>query len=68
MVDKEKQHRIDELFVAACEIPQSQLKEFLDQACGNDAEVRTAVERLLAADRELHLDDQNLAAPRLVVL
>ncbi len=61
MVDHNKQKRIDEIFCKACEIPKSQLDEFLDDVCGDDLEIRSQVEKLLAADHDLQSDEQILA-------
>jgi len=41
-----------EIFLAACERPAGERGPFLDQACGDDAELRRAIDALLAADEE----------------
>ncbi|HET8897978.1 MAG TPA: protein kinase [Rhodanobacteraceae bacterium] len=42
--------RLDELFDAAQDIPLQKRAAWLDESCGNDMELRHALERLLAAD------------------
>ena len=49
-MDTERWARIDELFHAACERPASERAAFLDEACGDDAELRRLVDELLALD------------------
>jgi serine/threonine protein kinase len=46
----DRHERIRELFVDAVDLPSQQRGAFLDQACGADADLRAAVERLIAAD------------------
>jgi eukaryotic-like serine/threonine-protein kinase len=41
-----------DLFLAACERPAGERGPLLDQACGDDAELRRAIDDLLAADAE----------------
>ena len=44
--------QIKELFTAALETPEPQRSQFLESACGGDADLRAEVERLLAANEE----------------
>jgi eukaryotic-like serine/threonine-protein kinase len=41
--------RLEEVFLAASELPESERSAYLDEACGPDVELRAAVDRLLAA-------------------
>ena len=41
--------RLESVFIAASELPEVERSAFLEKACGSDAELRGAVERLLAA-------------------
>ena len=43
--------RIKDIFLAACGLAAEPLAFYLQAACGDDVELRGAVERLLAADR-----------------
>src|SRR3974390_816179 len=43
---------IEEIFQNAIERPESQRIEYVKSACGEDAELRSEVESLLASDRE----------------
>ncbi len=53
-------HRVDELFVAAVELPAAQRADFLEDAARNDPpEVRKLVMELIAADERA---DSNFAA------
>lgn len=45
--------RVQELFAEAVELPAAERSAFLDQACGDDQELRGRVEELLAADAEI---------------
>jgi non-specific serine/threonine protein kinase/serine/threonine-protein kinase len=54
-VNRERHARMKELFLAACERTAGERGPFLDQACGDDAELRRAVGDLLAADEEVPL-------------
>jgi hypothetical protein len=47
-VTPERHAKIRELFLAACDRPQDDRQQFLEQACGADQELRSEVERLLA--------------------
>ncbi len=47
-MDAARWQRIDEVFAAALEQPDGQRRDFLDRACGDDAELRREVESLLA--------------------
>jgi serine/threonine-protein kinase len=49
-VQAERWSEIDALFAAALEVPPDERRIFLDDACADDADLRGAVERLLAAD------------------
>ncbi len=44
-------NRVQELFAAAADRPPQQRRAFLDQACGDDAELRAEVESLLEHDQ-----------------
>ena len=48
---------LDDLFLAAAELPPSELPAFLDRHCGNDAELRRTLEQLLAADAAARGDE-----------
>lgn len=50
MITPERWERIDRIFIAAAELPHTQRKLFLDEACGEDALLRQEVESLLAHD------------------
>ena len=55
MTEKAKPDRwilIEEIFQNAVERPESERIEYIRQACGDDKELRTEVESLLASDRE----------------
>ena len=41
--------RLEELYLAACELPADELDAFLDESCAEEAELRGELERLLAA-------------------
>jgi eukaryotic-like serine/threonine-protein kinase len=47
----ERFRRADAVFDAALDLAPDQRKAYVDRACGNDAELRSAVHRLLDADR-----------------
>ena len=51
-MDGERWRLIDHLFAAALDLPPRDRPAFLDEACGGDAELRSTVERLLAADAD----------------
>src|SRR5262245_50790490 len=54
----ERWRRIEELFGAATEQPESERGRYLEQACGDDVELRQEVEQLLQnGDRSGHLLD-----------
>lgn len=44
--------RVEEVFHLALQVEESQLAAFLEQTCAGDAELRTEVEALLAADKK----------------
>jgi serine/threonine protein kinase/Tfp pilus assembly protein PilF len=64
-VDADQWSRIDALFDEALGLPPEQRSGFLDQACGDDRELRKAVERLIAADESANTF---LERPPLVLL
>src|SRR3974390_2556721 len=43
-------NRIEEIFQSALERPEAERDEYVAQACGGDAELRSEVESLLASD------------------
>jgi Tol biopolymer transport system component len=51
-MDADRWRRVDEIFTTAVELPPERRAELLDQACGDDSELRAQVERMLAADRD----------------
>jgi len=53
MPDSERERRLEELHSAALQRDASERDEFLRQACGDDAELRRAVESLLGYEQEL---------------
>ncbi len=44
--------KVKNILQAALELPEDERSAYLDQECGSDQELRTAVERLLSADEE----------------
>ena len=48
----ERWSRIREVFGAALETPETERPRFLDSACGDDADLRSDVERMLAGAQE----------------
>ena len=48
----ERWSRIREVLGAALETPEPKRRQFLDSACGNDADLRSEVERILAGAQE----------------
>lgn len=46
--------RLNELFTKSCQLERSARKEFLDEACGNDSNLKREVLRLLQADQHSH--------------
>jgi len=62
-MDAELFRRTDELFAAALERPAGDRERFLAEACGEDAALRAAVERLLAADSQA---EAFLATPAMI--
>ncbi len=52
MNDDSRQRRIDELFLAACEMETDQAGPFLADQCGGDVDLRREVERLLTAQQQ----------------
>ena len=55
--------RAKDLFVDASELPEAERVAFLDDACGDDHELRRQVERLLAGDRKAAADILDAGAP-----
>ena len=51
-ITRERWHRVEEILDEALELPPDEVPAFLDRACAGDAELRAAVENLLAADRQ----------------
>ncbi len=51
-ISPERWRRINEVLDQALELPPEELPAFLDRSCAGDAELRAAVEKLLAADRQ----------------
>jgi eukaryotic-like serine/threonine-protein kinase len=47
-MSQERWHTVEDLFHAALERPQEQRQQWLDGACGGDAELRRQVEQLLS--------------------
>ena len=47
--------RMKEIFSAALEAPEAERNGYLESACGEDAELRAEIERLLAAERHSDL-------------
>lgn len=58
------QNRVDEIFLEACEVSTSKLKQFLDEACGDDSKILAEVEKLLKADRYLKSNENALPEPQ----
>jgi serine/threonine-protein kinase len=52
LIGADRWREIDLVFAEALDRPSAERKAFLDQACAGDAELRTAVERLLLADEQ----------------
>jgi len=52
LTNPERWSEIDRVFAAALELPPSERAAFLDGACGDDSDLRRAVEGLLAADQK----------------
>ncbi|HEY2292758.1 MAG TPA: serine/threonine-protein kinase [Thermoanaerobaculia bacterium] len=52
MIGADRWREIDLVFAEALDRPSAERKAFLDEACAGDAELRTAVERLLLADEQ----------------
>jgi len=53
MRDKEREQRLEELYSAALKHDTSERDEFLRQACGGDADLRSGVESLLSYEHKL---------------
>jgi eukaryotic-like serine/threonine-protein kinase len=51
-MDAQQWRRIEEIFMQAAELPRAEQNGFLDAVCGQDLELRTEVESLLAAEAE----------------
>ena len=62
MTMPERHNKIAELFLAACDLAGDARAEFLAKACGDDADLRSAVEKLL-----VHDSDAKSVADRLIV-
>ena len=54
---EDRQQRVRKLFEQALEIPAAARAAFLDESCGDDAELRGEIEALLAADANSRSDD-----------
>ncbi len=54
MRDQEQFQQAREIFEAASDLDASQRQELVEERCGDDHELRAEVERLLAADADLH--------------
>ncbi len=52
-------NRVRDVFLAAVELPPDQRPDYLTEACGGDADLRTEVDRLLAA----HADPDSILEP-----
>ncbi len=52
MLSRDRHARMKELFLAACGRDTGERGPFLDEACGDDADLRRAIDDLLAADEE----------------
>jgi eukaryotic-like serine/threonine-protein kinase len=52
LIGADRWREIDLVFAEALDRPPAERKAFLDEACAGDAELRTAVERLLLADEQ----------------
>src|SRR4029077_16925360 len=52
LIGADRWREIDLVFAEALDRPLAERKAFLDEACAGDAELRTAVERLLLADEQ----------------
>ncbi|MEZ4455372.1 MAG: serine/threonine-protein kinase [Gemmatimonadales bacterium] len=67
MLDRERFRQVDAIFDAALDRPESERAAFLDQACGDDAELRRQVEEMLAsvdrAEAVLGEDAAEFASP-----
>lgn len=57
------QQQADQIFLKACEIPEEQHPEFLAKACGDDAQLRELVDRLLSADAEVNQEGRIVGGP-----
>jgi non-specific serine/threonine protein kinase/serine/threonine-protein kinase len=62
MTDQDRFDREKELFLAACQLTPEDRVAYLDQACGDDSELRARLEELLAADDQPRLGAESLAA------
>ena len=63
MVDKKRQKRVEAVFLRACHVPEDRLDDFLDEVCGDDAELGAAVEQMLAAYRQLRPSPPEMKGP-----
>jgi len=48
----DRRRRVDEIFLAAADLPAGQREAFLSEACGHDIDLRSEVQSLLAHDRD----------------
>lgn len=64
-MSSERQQRIDELFLKACDLDVSARKQLLDQECRDEPEIRREVERLLKADELDSKTEELMATPPL---
>ena len=51
-MNSERHRKLSEIFLQACELEAGERAAFLDQACGDDQEIRNDVENLLAQDED----------------
>ena len=63
-MSRERMRRIEELFGAALDRPVDERDAFLDEACGDDADLRAELEDLLRRDER---EDTELPLPQIVV-
>ncbi|HYZ83089.1 MAG TPA: serine/threonine-protein kinase [Bryobacteraceae bacterium] len=53
-MDHQRWQQVEQVFLAASDLPSTERSRFLDSACGNDLELRHEVESLIAADLGAH--------------
>ena len=51
-MENERWQKIEEIFEIAVELPQNERESYLERECGDDAELRLEIERLISADSE----------------